>query len=577
MTGALASIARKGRQLLSDPVLRRWAAARLLGREPGAPVFRAHHPPYLDGRLPLAAEPPAAAFNVLDPTPPETELTIDLAGTDVTLAPGGEAGLFERPFADEETHLALHRFAWLPLAENVEPGWVCLLWQAWMDRYSEPDDSLAWHPYTAAERCINILNHAARAGLAGPETETLAVLGAHGPAIASRLEYFGDHDTSNHLANNGRGLYRLGLALSMPECADLGAEILRREAARIFSARAGVFTEESSHYHLLFTRNYLEAWLDATKHGRSEAEEFKAIAQKALAVIQKIGLPGGYPLIGDISPDVPPADLFGLLAGGAGGGWLGRLGNGERGQFERLINDAAPPETDDLAADGWLRAEFGPWSGLWHVAPGGWAAMPGHGHQDLGGFELHYGKLPLFIDLGRGLYGVDGDAAAYVAAAMNNGLSVDGRDAYPPNKPYYSAGFRSSVVDADPGFDIGEDHVSINNPGFQRLAGCGSAASTWRFNGDQFSLTDRLEGTGGSPRRRRVVRHLATSLEVTVGDGGLILSGGGHRFQLSSKSATAHVPVIRWRAYNRGERAALITLTTEAPPPLQIELTLKIV
>mgnify|MGYP003972145911 FL=1 len=574
MTGALASISRKGRQFRSDPVLRRWAVARLLGRESGTPAFPAPHPPYLDGRLPLTAETPAAAFSALDATPPEAELTIDLAGTDVTVATGGEAGLFERRFADEETLLALHRFAWLPLAENVEPGWVCLLWQAWMERFSKPDDSLAWHPYTAAERCINILNYGSRAGLPGPKNETLAVLGAHGPAIAARLEYFGDHDTSNHLANNGRGLYLLGLALSMPECADLGAEILVQEAARIFTKRAGVFAEESSHYHLLYTRDYLEAWLAATQHGRSEAEDFKAIAQKALTSAQKIDLPGGYPLIGDISPDVPPEDLFGLLAPNSGGGWLGRLGDGERGQVESLINEAAPPEIYDLAADGWLRADFGPWSGLWHLPPGGWAAMPGHGHQDLGGFELHYGKLPLFIDLGRGLYGADGEAVAYVAAAMNNGLSVDGLDPYPPNKPYYSAAFRRSVVDADPGYDIGEDHVTIQNSGFHRLAGCGLATYTWRFNGDQFSLSDCLEGAG---TRRRVVRHLATSLEVTESEGGLILSGGGHRFLLSSESAMAHVPTIRWRAYNRGERATLITLTTEARPPLQIHFTLKIV
>jgi hypothetical protein len=574
LTGALASLIRKARQLRSDPVLRRWAAARLLGREPGAPDFRAHHPPYLDGRLPLAAEPPVAKLEALVDTPPQAALSIDLAGTDVTLEPGGEAAIFERPFADEETLLALHRFAWLPLASDVEPGWVRRLWQAWMDRYSVPDDSLAWHPYTAAERCINILSYAEQVGLPGPQNETLAVLAAHGPAIAARLEYFGEHDTSNHLANNGRGLYLLGLALSMPACADLGAEILAREAARIFTKRAGVFAEESSHYHLLYTRNYLEAWLAAAKHGRAEAGEFKAIAQKALAAIHNINLPGGYPLIGDISPDVPPADLFALFGRAAEVGWLDRLGPAARSQVESLIHQAAPLSADYLAADGWLRADFGPWSGLWHAAPGGWAAMPGHGHQDLGGFELHYNDLPLLIDLGRGLYGASGRAAAYVAAAMNNGLSVDGLDAYPPNKPYYSTRFRSAVIGADPGYDIGEDHVTIHNPGFQRLPGCGLVRSVWQFNGDQFTLSDNVEGSGAW---RRVIRHLATSLEVTESDGGLILSGGGRRFLLSSKSSMTRIPAIQWRAYNRGNAAALITLTTEAPPPLEIQLTLKIV
>jgi hypothetical protein len=575
MTSAIASVLRKGGQLVSDPVLRRWAVARLLGRVPGEPAYTAHRPPYLDGLLPLAGEPANTSFAILDEAPPKADLKIDLAGSACTLSPGDEEHIFSQDFGDEETLLALHRFAWLPQAEDVEPGWICRMWQAWARRFQKPDDSWAWHPYTAAERCVNILGHARRWGLPGPAADTLPILAAHGPAIAARLEYFGDHHTSNHLANNGRGLYLLGLALDMPQCARLGAEILRHEAARIFTARAGILREGSSHYHLLYSRNYLEAWLAALRHQRTEAIFFKSIAENALGSLSGLNLPGGFPLIGDVSPDIPPADLFCLLDSDSETGWVGRLDDPERKLVRQLLKNAPEVDPAALAGDGWLRADFGPWSGLWHVAPEGWAAMPGHGHQDLGGFELHYGEQPVIVDLGRGLYGESGDAGAYVSAPMNNGLTVDGCDPFPPNKPYYNTDFRQSVVSGTPSFEIGEDRIAVSHRGFERLRGCGEVESVWQFSGDQLALTDSIGDADGSGRRRRAIRHLATAMEVTYEDDGLILAGDDHQFRLSSQCAIEVLPATCWRAYNRGSEARIITISTAAAPPLRISLALE--
>ena len=84
-----------------------------------------------------------------------------------------------------------------------------------------------------------------------------------------------------------------------------------------------------------------------------------------------------------------------------------------------------------LAADGWIRKDHGLWSGLWHVSPKGWSGIPGHGHEDFGSFELHFGNEPVLIDPGRGSYGDKSEAALYRSGAVHNLLLVDGLILFP--------------------------------------------------------------------------------------------------------------------------------------------------
>ena len=89
-----------------------------------------------------------------------------------------------------------------------------------------------------------------------------------------------------------------------------------------------------------------------------------------------------------------------------------------------------------------MRFSEGNWSGLWHAAPSGWCQMPGHGHQDCGSFELHYGNEPIFVDPGRGNYGLSKESIRYQSAEVHNGLMVDFYDPYPINRPYYNEKFK---------------------------------------------------------------------------------------------------------------------------------------
>ncbi|MBI2585056.1 MAG: hypothetical protein HYW28_04170, partial [Rhodospirillales bacterium] len=388
-------LVRKTRQLLTDPVLRKWLYYRITGVAVAPPPFTPHRPPYLSSPTAEAGEPrPSRSWPPLTAAPPAQPITLPLPGLKLTLRPGDERGVFGRAFADVETLLALHRFAWLPLVVDgeVKNSWAQALWSEWRRSFAgagtEQKPGWAWHPYTAAERACNLLDLATTAGLPEPVADTVRLLDRHIGAIFERLEYFGDHDTSNHLANNGRGIFRVALAIGRDGWADVGARILIEEATRILLP-SGVLREGSSHYHLLIARNYADAWLAARAYGHPVEPTLRGIAARALAVAPHLMLPGGLPLIGDVSPDCPPEFLAGLAGGGADFGWVAKLAGDQQVALAALANGTAAPK--GLDGDGWLKVCRGPWAGLWHAAPQGWPTMPGHAHQDLGSFEVHLG------------------------------------------------------------------------------------------------------------------------------------------------------------------------------------------
>lgn len=564
----LQGLRRKLRQLLADPVLRRWMVGRVLGRQAGEPRYEAHCPPYATDLLPLKPEVPHCSLASLPDQAPTRPLKLPLPGQTLHLEVGDDETLFTREFEDTEVLLGLHRFAWLPwVGDSVDTAWVDRLWRTWCDARGAEDESWAWHPYTAAERAINILRFARRFGLPGDRTRTLEVLAAHTPAMAGRLEYFGDHHTGNHLSNNGRGLYLVGLQMGLPEATELGTRILLREAERILLP-SGVLREGSSHYHLLLTRNYAECWLAALAHGRPESAKLEQVTRRMLAVIPALTLPGGMPLIGDISPDAAPAFFAGLLPGGdTTQGWTGLLDAAERHRLAGLDIPLSDPAA--LAADGWLRADMGDWSGLWHAAPEGWSQMPGHGHQDLGSFELHYGNQRIFLDPGRGAYGETGEAAYYRSGRAHNGLLMDGADPYPANKPYYDPTFRRRIGGAVPRLELSGDRVSLRHDGFGRLPGVGTITRSWQFEGRRMTLRDDISGRG----RHQIVRSLHTLLPVRMVGEEVLLNG---RFRLrADRKITLHQTRI-WEAYGQSRPGHRIDVAHQGRLPCTVTLHLEV-
>ena len=563
---------RKTSQFLNDPVLRKWLIGRALGQWPGAPIYAPHRPPYLEA-LPdiVLKEPkPPQGFDTPSHSKSDASFSIQLPGKAVEVQPGEETALLQTSYEDIEAHLALHRFAWVPtMGDAASPAWVDALWRTWCQYFEHPDDSWAWHPYTTAERVINILDFAQRHGLPGEQQKTLNILAQHGPAIATRLEYFGEQNTSNHLSNNGRGLYRLGLALGLSDCIGRGADILLKEAERIFLP-SGVLREGSSHYHLLLTRNYADAWLAAREHKRAEERPLREIVKRALAVIPHLSLPGRFPLIGDISPDCPPSFLAGFY--GQNTGWLKQLPEDSQQALNELIKNTVPVSKKALTADGWCRFDYKSWAGLWFVAPTGWAPMPGHGHHDIGGFELHYKNDPLFIDLGRGAYGETGEADHYRSGQAHNTVLINHQDPYPPNKPYYNDAFRKKICGDPPNIQVTDNKIDVTHAGYARLRGVKTIERSWRFKDNEFDLIDNIQGS----KQSLITRRLHTQLPVEKTESGVVIQGQAARYIVEADVPVETESVVAWQEYGSGESATALIFGRREKLPCKLKLTIRV-
>ncbi len=557
---------RKARQVLADPVLRRWLLRRIAGLEKFPSGFVAGHPPYL-GEEP--EKHPTVAVTDFPPgnfCVPTENITIELPGNSVELSPEDPSALFSKPYADLETLLGAHRFAWVPTAgESLNPDWVAALWQCWAAAYVAQESGWPWHAYTAAERAINIIEFARRFGVPGEREATVALLARHADVIRAGLEYFGEHHTSNHLSNNGRGLLRIGTALGLADHAETGAKIMVAEGGRIFG-RSGMLREGSTHYHLLVTRNYIDAWLDARAAGLKDTGMLREIAERAIAVIPGLCLPGGLPLIGDISPDVSPGFLGRLIDPGQDGIWPGSLGQDCEQDALKILNDVSPVSPDRLAHDGWHRFGAARWHALSYVPPDGWPPMPGHGHQDLGSFELHDDHLAILVDPGRGSYA----DFRYEDAKVHNGLTIDGNGPMPVNRPYYADTFRQRVIGALPRMERTRDGRILGAAGFGYLKYVKSVEREWRFSDSKVEILDRIEGQG----RHIISRRLCTPLAVT-GEGDVaILSDGSRSYRVSPGGAFRLEEITRWTAY--GESTPATQIVSEFSGSLPFEGAMKI-
>jgi len=225
-----------------------------------------------------------------------------------------------------------------------------------------------------------------------------------------------------------------------------------------------------------------------------------------------------------------------------------------------------------MITDGWLRADFGPWTGLWHASPDGWAPMPGHAHQDLGGFEVHFGSEPLFIDPGRGAYGDSGTATYDRSGAAHNTLLVDGQDPYPANRPYYNDGFRRHITGPPPNLHREGNGIFLRHDGYSRLNGVGTLERRWAFSETGFSITDRVDGSG----RHGIERVLVTPLPVDLTDEGVVVRGAETAYRLTADTDLSTEPATRWRAYGMGESAIAIRFRTTAALPFESVLTVKV-
>ena len=211
----------------------------------------------------------------------------------------------------------------------------------------------------------------------------------------------------------------------------------------------------------------------------------------------------------------------------------------------------------------WHRKDVGLWSAIWHSTIDGWQPLPGHGHQDFSGFELHYDTISVFIDLGRRSYELTGERDKH--AQSHNTLTIDGLAPYPENRPYYSEEFRKKVTGSGPIWGGGLNHANVETHCFSRIKGIGVWRRSWKFTDKDVTISDTIDGKG----RHKILRYLHTIHPVKTYNEGVIFGP----FKVFSSGEPQIKKSKCWKSYGKGEDAMTIIFTDVVSLPSSLSLT----
>lgn len=355
----------------------------------------------------------------------------------------------------------------------------------------------------------------------------------------------------------GAELYLAALIAGQDKQAALGLRQLLGAADQAI-APSGITREGSSLRQKQLAWLLLSCWLAARRGNRPEQWRLVTLVRSLFAALQAITLPGGLPVIGAAPP------------GGVSANPLAELASSDQAAAAELIRQTRLDDLELLRQEGWLRLDCGPWAGLWHGTPGGWPMESGLAHQDLGAATLHWKALPLLIDAGtpQGGRGRDRD---YRSARLHGGITLNGCDPYPFDRPDFSARFRHDLAGPAPQLRSSSDGVQISFDGYGRKGGHRQIERHWHFDGDQLTISDLVLGTG----RPLIERRLLTPWDVTPVAEGLRLERDGHRLILQGDLSARMARVRVWDAAGQESMATRILFAGAANLPWRGRLTLQ--
>lgn len=309
---------------------------------------------------------------------------------------------------DVEFHSALHRFHWLlqVIAQDYDEKLLDetnRMISSWIGTHQKPlGSNLEWHPYNVSERIINLIIYIQALRLNKFPIDDLNImiisLRDHASYLVKNLEYPASGVINNHVINNARALYFGGVFLESKDLISVAKFLFRQHLGSMID-EFGLLLEGSSHYQLLVTRSLLEVRELADFVGDPDFYfEVNNVSNKMLEssqflMVGKEGGPYEFPLIGDVSPDMPA-------------NWFCPLETRNKTGWQRIWQISLPNLTDSETQQkgDWYRFESGTQMLITHVHKIGKEYPVGHGHNDFGGFALYLDNNPLIIDVGRYSY-----------------------------------------------------------------------------------------------------------------------------------------------------------------------------
>lgn len=217
--------------------------------------------------------------------------------------------------SDPEVAMAAHRFHWIYalLADgNFKTALSSI--EHWIGSGAWIEAPEAKEAYTISERLIawiafRISSRASNEPLPCDQVDSSILEQTRHLILHLELHGF---LTNNHILNNARALYWVGCAYGLSTLRELSLELFAAFLPRLL--HDGTFIEQSSHYQVLLTRTIAEAyWLAVIHEDRKLSALLKQPVAQALAMSRNLfeGVRSDFPVVGDISPDSPPAFLLG--------------------------------------------------------------------------------------------------------------------------------------------------------------------------------------------------------------------------------------------------------------------------
>lgn len=432
-------------------------------------------------------------------------------------------------FDDNENLFSLHRWGWLLIMAVDNPSteikeWGMRVMGNWFLKMNNRKDHHAWESYSVSERIVNasLFLYVLRDFPCNQNNEKRFLekrLMSMAVYLKNHLEFHGEK-TNNHVLNNARALYMLGRFSSCEELTRIGRCIFIEETPKMITT-SGFLREESSSYHLLLLRTYIETlWIAEYTEDTEFVEKIKPIVVLMVKAswifyIYEAGKQDyNIPIIGDITPDFPLYWLKNVCVSRLAlalyqpdvyqsvpdYGW-NKIWAGDDSQTKQLKNEHLIKKSNysftsryqSYNESGWHRLDNGNITIIWFVNPNG--NMRFHGHNDIFSFVLYWKGCEVISDIGRLNYRSEDMGLYGKGARAHNTYIIDGLGPF-LIKRFFPLNCRNNAITTD--YESGKETFSFKIT-YNRFGGKGCNLLISRefcIAEERLSVRDYITGTG---------------------------------------------------------------------------------
>lgn len=431
-------------------------------------------------------------------------------------------------FDDHEKEFAIHRWGWLLMHAVENPSietrqWGINVMNDWFLKLGDKRNHPAWESYSVSERIVNsLLFLFVLRNFPCNKDEDIDSLEKnlieHSLFLKDHLEFHGEL-TNNHILNNARALYMIGQFAACKELAAIGSAIFNEETPKMITT-SGFLREDSSSYHLLILRIYLEVlWAAEYSGDHVFAEKMKPIvilmlkAGWMLSVYDNAEGAWKIPLIGDVSPDFPVKWLSNICRSkpaielynpfdckiDTSSGWnkiWGTNGSDTVIKGKPVLNLDNNLKIQIFDDSGWYKVDYADIVIFWHVNPSGCIPLYSHGHNDIFSFVLYWKGYPIIVDPGRFSYSAEQFGLYGKKAQAHNTFTLNGFEPYPLTRYIYPAQYRKGMPRVQWEKESDEFYFRIVHDGFQRINKYFYTFREFHVTPKTIKILDSIEGSG---------------------------------------------------------------------------------